>query len=700
LYKSYRLIFFTLFIFHFFHLFHFFRLTMKIAIQGIAGSFHDIAARRYYAAHATHNDGSPFELLECATFEELADAVHSKRADAGMMAIENTIAGSILPNYALIQTYSLAVTGETYLQIRHNLLALPNQSIEDIQVVQAHPMAIIQCSEFLNKYPHIRVEEAFDTAGIAKKISEQKLKGVAAIAGYTAAELYNLDILAERLENNPKNFTRFLAVSRTPNPVHPAYNKASLAFRVSHTRGSLADALATLKHHNISLTKIQSMPVLGMPYEYMMHVDMTWDDLPDYEAAIKELDQNSYELRVFGVYEAGEKNMETLGRKRELPPPVPAKASAGAGSSAVKIDVIPWQDWVPKAKNPAADNFLVISGPCSAETEAQTLETMRQVAATGKASVLRAGIWKPRTRAGGFEGMGVTGLEWLQKAKEETGMMTAVEVATAQHVEDCLRHNVDIVWIGARTTGNPFSVQEIADAVKGTNLGVFVKNPISPDLELWIGALERLSLAGIRKLGAIHRGFATGEKTEFRNPPSWTIAMQFRERLPNMPLINDPSHITGKRDLLAQVGQKALDLGMDGFIIESHIDPDNAWTDAKQQITPPVLAQMLDGFSWRPLEKQALTGDQENRLEALRSSIDRLDTEFLELLAARMNVVREIGEYKKNNNMDVLQPERWNDLMSKRYAVGGKLNLADEFVKLMFEQMHGESLKVQEGIKG
>jgi chorismate mutase len=672
---------------------------MKIAIQGIAGSFHDIAARRYYSQHNAHvGNGSPFELVECATFEELADAVHSKRADAGMMAIENTIAGSILPNYALIQSYSLAITGETYLQIRHNLLALAGQTIDDIKLVQAHPMAIIQCSDFLNKYPHISVEEAFDTAGIAKKISEQKLYGVAAIAGYTAAELYNLDILAERLENNPKNFTRFLAVSRTPNPVHPAYNKASLAFRVAHTRGSLADALSTLKHHNISLTKIQSMPILGMPYEYMIHIDMTWDDLPDYEAAIKELDQKTYELRVFGIYEAGEKNMEVLGRKREIPAPKPVHILKSSGG-ALKIDVIPWQEWIPAPKRPAAENFLIISGPCSAETESQTLETMRQVAATGKASVLRAGIWKPRTRAGGFEGMGVTGLEWLQRAKEETGLMTAVEVATAQHVEDCLRHNVDIVWIGARTTGNPFSVQEIADAVKGTNLGVFVKNPISPDLELWIGALERLALAGVRKLGAIHRGFATGEKTAFRNPPSWTIAMQFRERLPNVPLINDPSHITGKRELLAQVGQKALDLGMDGFIIESHIDPDNAWTDAKQQITPAVLEQMLDSFSWRPLEKSSLTGEQENRLEALRSSIDRLDTEFLELLAARMNVVREIGDYKKHNNMEVFQPERWQELMSKRYAVGNKLNLPEEFVKAMFERLHEESLKVQEYIK-
>jgi chorismate mutase len=668
---------------------------MKIAIQGIAGSFHDIAARRYYADHL---NGSPFELLECATFEELAEAVDSKKADAGMMAIENTIAGSILPNYALIQSYNLAVTGETYLQIRHNLLALHGQTMEDIQLVQAHPMAIIQCSEFLGKHPHIRVEEAFDTAGIAKKISEQKLKGVAAIAGYTAAELYSLDILAERLENNPKNFTRFLAVSRTPNvltPDTPYYNKASIAFRVAHARGSLAEAMMCLKRNNINLTKIQSMPVLGMPYEYMMHVDMTWDDYPDYMNAIKELDQHCFELRIFGVYEAGEKNMETLGRKREMPPATPAKSSGGA----VKFDVVPWQEWIPPAKNPAAPKYLVISGPCSAETEAQTLETMRQVAATGKANVLRAGIWKPRTRAGGFEGMGVTGLEWLQKAKEETGMMTAVEVATAQHVEECLRHNVDIVWIGARTTGNPFSVQEIADAVKGTNLGVFVKNPISPDLELWIGALERLALVGVRKLGAIHRGFATGEKSELRNPPSWTIPMQFRERLPNVPLINDPSHITGRRDLLASIAQKGLDLGMDGFIIESHIDPDNAWTDAKQQITPPVLAEMLDGLSWRALEKESASGANADRLETLRASIDRLDTEFLELLAARMNVVREIGDYKKSSGMEVLQPARWQELMSKRLAVGSKLNLSDEFIHTMFERLHEESLKTQEDIK-
>ncbi len=666
---------------------------MKIAIQGIAGSFHDIAARRYYSQYG---DGTALELLECATFEELAEAVDSKKAEAGMMAIENTIAGSILPNYALIQTYNLAITGETYLQIRHNLLALHGQGMEDIQLVQAHPMAIIQCSEFLNKHPHIRVEEAFDTAGIAKKISEQQLKGVAAIAGYTAAELYNLDIIAERLENNPKNFTRFLAVSRTPNLIGadtPYYNKASLAFRVAHARGSLADALLCLKRNNINLTKIQSMPILGMPYEYMIHVDMTWEDYPDYVNGIKELDEHTYELRVFGVYAAGEKHMETLGRKREMPPPREQKKS-----SSVRIEALPWQEWIALPKQPVAEGYVVIAGPCSAETEAQTLDTARQIAAQGKASVLRAGIWKPRTRAGGFEGMGVTGLKWLQQAKEETGMMTAVEVATAQHVEDCLRHNVDIVWIGARTTGNPFSVQEIADAVKGTNLGVLVKNPISPDLELWIGAIERLALAGVRKIGAIHRGFATGEKTEFRNPPSWTIAMQFRERLPHVPLINDPSHITGRRDLLAQVAQKALDLGMDGIIVESHIDPDNAWTDAKQQITPNVLSQMLDTLAWRKVEHESLSNDDASRLESLRSSIDRLDNELLELLAARMNVVREIGEYKKRHGMDVLQPNRWAELMSKRLSVGSKLNLNDEFIHTMFERLHDESLKTQTSI--
>ncbi len=661
---------------------------MKVAIQGVAGSFHDIAARRFF-----ETADAPLQLLECETFEQLADAVDSKRADAGMMAIENTLAGSILPNYALIQTYNLSVIGETYLQIRHNLLALRGQTIDDIQTVEAHPMAIIQCSEFLNRHPHIRVVEAFDTAGVAKKISAEKRRGVAAIAGYTAAELYDLEILAERLENNSKNFTRFLAVSRTPNPIDDLCNKASVSFRVSHARGSLADALLSLKQHHINLTKIQSLPVLGMPYEYTIHLDITWEELPDYHAALRDLAERTFELRVFGTYQAGEKNMEALGRARELPKP-----KLRLQPTTIHIDALPWQAWIAAPPRPIAKDYIIIAGPCSAETEKQTVEAATQISSLGCVNVLRAGIWKPRTRAGGFEGAGVEGLKWLQRAKAATGMMTAVEVANAQHVEDCLRHGVDIVWIGARTTGNPFSVQEIADAVKGTKLGVMVKNPISPDLELWIGAFERLALAGVRKLVAIHRGFATGEKSDLRNAPTWSIPMQFRERLPQVPLICDPSHICGRRDKLALVAQKSLDLGAGGLMIESHPTPDEAWTDAKQQLTPRALGDLLNALSWQAQQDDALSNSDLNRLETLRGAIDRVDEEFLELLAARLNLVRDIGEYKRRHQLDVLQPARWKEVMERRLSLGGKLRLDAAFVAEMFERLHSESLKTQMAI--
>ncbi|MBL7990167.1 MAG: chorismate mutase [Candidatus Kapabacteria bacterium] len=671
--------------------------THTIAIQGVAGAYHDIAARRYFGAAK----GDTVEIVECDTFDQLCEAVTNNTASAGMMAIENTIAGSILPNYALLQTYNLSVIGETYVRIQHNLLALPGQSIKDIHTVQAHPMALLQCRDFFAKYPHIHVEEAFDTAGIAKKIRNENISGLAAIAGYLAADLYKLDTLAEGLESNKQNFTRFLAISRTANHVSREFNKASIGFRVSHTSGTLADALAIFKRNGINLTKIQSIPVIGVPYEYTIHVDMTWEDTSDFEQALREFKPEALELKVFGVYKEGEKNIDlttkhiiTVNEPNDPEEPQEVLETAKKQDSG-EMTIPVWQNWIPPAPN-TKSNYLLISGPCSAETEEQVLETARRIAATGKASVYRAGVWKPRTRAGGFEGHGVKALQWLKRAKEETGLMMAVEVATAQHVEDCLRHGIDILWIGARTTGNPFSVQEIADAARGTDVGMMVKNPISPDLELWMGAMERVYRVGINKLIAIHRGFSTHEKSVYRNNPTWAIPMQFRARLPQMPLINDPSHITGKRALLAGVAQKAIDLGMDGFIIESHIDPDNAWTDAAQQVTPEALAEMLNSLTWQPAYG-SVTHDDTSKLDTLRSAIDRLDAEFMDLLAARMNIVREIGEYKKHNNLDVLQPARWEEIIQKRLAQGGKLGLGDGFVREVFSNIHKESLTIQQG---
>jgi chorismate mutase len=670
-----------------------------IAIQGAAGAFHDIAARRYFGA----NPQNTVEIVECESFSDVCEAVTSNTATAGMMAIENTIAGSILPNYALLQTYNLSVIGETYVRIQHNLLALPGQKIEDIHTVQAHPMALLQCRDFFAKYPHIHVEEAFDTAGIARKIREQNLPGVAAIAGYLAAELYQLDTLAESLESNAQNFTRFLAISRIANHLsrenNSAYNKASLGFRVSHTTGSLADTLMTFKRNNINLSKIQSIPVIGVPYEYTIHVDITWEDVSDFEQALVEFKPNALEFRIFGMYKEGEKNIDLTTKHTIVVQNGDNALEVVDGAKASvphEIKPRPWKEWIPEAPKATKEQreFIIISGPCSAETEEQVLETARQLAATGKVQYLRAGIWKPRTRAGGFEGHGTKALPWLQRVKEETGLKTAVEVATAQHVEDCLKHGVDLLWVGARTTGNPFSVQEIADAARGSDVAMAVKNPISPDLELWIGGLERLYLAGMSKLIAIHRGFATGEKGVYRNAPAWSLPMQFRSRFPHVPLINDPSHITGKRALLQGVAQKALDLGMDGFIIESHIDPDNAWTDAAQQLTPHDLAEMLDALTWKPVATSS--NDDTTKLDTLRSAIDRLDAEFMELLAARMNIVREIGAYKKHNQLDAHQPARWDDVLQKRLAQGSKLALNETLVREVFEEIHRESLSLQE----
>lgn len=336
---------------------------------------------------------------------------------------------------------------------------------------------------------------------------------------------------------------------------------------------------------------------------------------------------------------------------------------------------------------------LIISGPCSAETEEQLVNTATRLAATGKIDVLRAGIWKPRTRPGGFEGVGAKGLPWLQQAKKQTGLPVTVEVANAKQTEDALHFGVDMLWIGARTTVNPFSVQEVADALRGADVPVLIKNPINPDLELWTGAVERIAKSGITRLGLIHRGFSSYGNTEYRNAPMWHLAIEMKRRNPGLMMINDPSHICGRRDILQDVAQKAIDLDFDGLMIESHIDPDNAWSDAKQQVTPEVLGQMLNAIVW----KQENTDAQEYRaaLEKLRQQINHLDDELMQLLAQRMRIAEQIGAYKRENNITILQTSRWNEILEGAFAKGGKLGLSKEFITRYFDAVHMESINHQ-----
>lgn len=336
---------------------------------------------------------------------------------------------------------------------------------------------------------------------------------------------------------------------------------------------------------------------------------------------------------------------------------------------------------------------LIISGPCSAETEAQVLETASLLAKTGKIDLLRAGIWKPRTKPGMFEGNGVAGLPWLLQAKKITGLPTTVEVATAKHVEQALQFEVDMLWIGARTTVNPFSVQEVAEALRGVDIPVLIKNPIHPDLELWSGGIERLQQVGLKKVGMIHRGFSSYGNTEFRNAPMWHLPIEMKRRFPGMPLICDPSHICGNRSMLQQVAQKSIDLDFDGLMIESHIDPDNAWSDAKQQITPERLLEILNTLVWR----HESTTEQEfiTALTTLREQINQADDELLTLLGQRMKLSDKIGQYKKENNITILQTNRWNDILERAYKKGEALGLTKEFITKYFDAVHLESIHHQ-----
>lgn len=339
---------------------------------------------------------------------------------------------------------------------------------------------------------------------------------------------------------------------------------------------------------------------------------------------------------------------------------------------------------------------LIISGPCSAETEQQVLETATQLAATGKVDMLRAGIWKPRTRPGSFEGIGTKGLPWLQRAKEATGLPIAVEVATGKQVEDALHFDVDVLWIGARTTVNPFSVQEVADAMRGIPNPVLIKNPINPDLELWTGALERVAKAGVKEIGFIHRGFSSYGNTEYRNAPMWHLAIEMHRRYPDLLMINDPSHICGRRDILMDVAQQAIDLDFDGLMIESHIDPDKAWSDAKQQVTPERLAQMLGEIIWR--KEEIPSEDLHTKLEKMRQQINHLDDELMQILGQRMKVAEKIGQYKKENNITILQTRRWNDILERAYKKGEKFGLSKEFITKYFDAVHMESIAHQNDI--
>lgn len=331
---------------------------------------------------------------------------------------------------------------------------------------------------------------------------------------------------------------------------------------------------------------------------------------------------------------------------------------------------------------------VVIAGPCSAETEEQVMETAMDLAKNG-VRIFRAGIWKPRTKPGGFEGVGSVGLTWLQEVKKETGMLVATEVANKQHVEEALNSGVDVLWIGARTSANPFAMQEIADSLVGADVPVLVKNPVNPDLELWIGAMQRIYNAGIRQIGAIHRGFSAYGKHLYRNMPQWHIPIELRRRMAELTLICDPSHIGGKRELVAPLSQQAMDMGFDGLIVESHCDPDSAWSDKSQQVTPEVLNFILNMLVVRD------TTQTTESLTLLRQQIDQIDNDLLEALSKRMRISREIGQYKKEHSMPVVQTGRYDDILNSRAAAAEELGMNGDFMKTVYQAIHEESVRQQ-----
>ncbi len=355
---------------------------------------------------------------------------------------------------------------------------------------------------------------------------------------------------------------------------------------------------------------------------------------------------------------------------------------------ALKLEINPIKAWLPRIDNP-----LLIAGPCSLETEKQALDTARLLAKDPRVFVYRGGVWKPRTRPGSFEGVGSIGLKWLQLVKQETGLPVGTEVANAQHTEEALKAGLDVLWIGARSTASPFVVQEIADVVKGTDAVIMVKNPVNPDAQLWIGAIERVSQAGIKNIVAIHRGFTPFRDTKYRNYPNWQTVIELRRLMPNLPIICDPSHIAGKREYLYEISQKAFDMGMEGLMIESHIDPSCALSDAAQQLTPGDLAKLLDKLVIR--NENANNPEFENQLDVLRNRIDAIDAELLETLASRVAIVKQIGRYKKENNVTALQISRWSQLMENRVNLGKKLDINETFVKILFQLIHEDSVRMQ-----
>lgn len=359
-----------------------------------------------------------------------------------------------------------------------------------------------------------------------------------------------------------------------------------------------------------------------------------------------------------------------------------------SNSTKVQLTITPLNNWITTSNEP-----LIIAGPCGAETREQVLQTAEQVSTINNVKVLRAGIWKPRTRPNAFEGVGEIGLEWLKEVQQQFKLKTAVEVANAQHTELALKHGVDILWIGARTTGNPFSVQEIADVLKGVDIPVFVKNPIHADIQLWIGALERVANSGITKLAAIHRGFHYAGETKYRNKPLWEIAIELKTILPDLPIICDPSHISGNRELIPHVAQKALDLGMDGLMIESHINPAVALSDAKQQLTPQALKDLLESLVYRkPFSENPECLD---KLSQYRNMINEIDDELINVLKKRMNIIEQIGEYKKEHSITIFQLERWQEILRTRSQWAEKLGIPRAFIEKICQQLHEESIRIQ-----